>query len=120
MNNRRLDPRSVAGSDSAVCWESASASASKSQSVSLSAILSLQIMDGDIAQNIRDTIPWIAHFHTAGVPSLREIVFSQEINYATRGVIAARPFTACEHDWRADSGARSAGAARRKRSRYGL
>ncbi len=28
----------------------------------------MQIMDGDIARNIRDYYPWIGHFHTGGVP----------------------------------------------------
>jgi hydroxypyruvate isomerase len=66
----------------------------------------LQIMDGDIAQNIRDTIQWIAHFHTAGVPSRNEIDFSQEMNYRyIAEVIADTPFTGyVSHEWRPTPG----------------
>jgi hydroxypyruvate isomerase len=28
----------------------------------------MQIMEGDICRTIRDNFPWIAHFHTGGVP----------------------------------------------------
>jgi len=41
----------------------------------------MQIMDGDIARNIRDYYPWIGHFHTGGVPGRRELDETQEINY---------------------------------------
>ena len=41
----------------------------------------MQIMDGDIARNIRDYYPWIGHFHTGGVPGRRELDDTQEINY---------------------------------------
>jgi hydroxypyruvate isomerase len=63
-------------------------------------------MDGDIAQNIRDTIQWIAHFHTAGVPSRNEIDFSQEMNYRyIAEVIADTPFTGyVSHEWRPTPG----------------
>jgi hydroxypyruvate isomerase len=40
-----------------------------------------QIMDGDIARNIRDHYQWIGHFHTGGNPGRHEIDQSQEINY---------------------------------------
>ena len=40
-----------------------------------------QIMDGDIARNIRDDIQWIGHFHTGGNPGRHEIDDTQELNY---------------------------------------
>ena len=58
----------------------------------------LQIMDGDIAQNIRDTIKWIAHFHTAGVPSRNEIDFSQEMNYRYIAEVIAGRVEVCVRD----------------------
>ena len=44
-------------------------------------IYHLQIMDGNVVENIRNNIQWIAHFHTGGVPGRREIDDSQELNY---------------------------------------
>jgi hydroxypyruvate isomerase len=44
-------------------------------------IYHVQIMDGDVCANIRDHFPWIAHFHTAGVPGRRELDDTQELNY---------------------------------------
>jgi hydroxypyruvate isomerase len=44
-------------------------------------IYHLQIMDGDICQNIRDNFQWIAHFHVGGVPGRHEIDDTQELNY---------------------------------------
>ncbi len=44
-------------------------------------IYHVQIMDGDICANIREYFPYIAHFHTAGVPGRRELDDTQEINY---------------------------------------
>ena len=44
-------------------------------------IYHLQIMDGNVVDNIRTHFPYIAHFHTAGVPGRREIDDSQELNY---------------------------------------
>ena len=44
-------------------------------------IYHLQIMDGDLAFNIQSSIDWIAHFHTAGVPTRNELDYTQEINY---------------------------------------
>jgi hydroxypyruvate isomerase len=40
-----------------------------------------QIMDGDIARNIRDNFKWIGHFHTGGNPGRHDIDDSQELNY---------------------------------------
>jgi len=44
-------------------------------------IYHVQIMDGDVCANIREYFPWIAHFHTAGVPGRHEIDDTQELNY---------------------------------------
>jgi hydroxypyruvate isomerase len=44
-------------------------------------IYHVQIMDGDVCANIREYFPWIAHFHTAGVPGRRELDDTQELNY---------------------------------------
>jgi hydroxypyruvate isomerase len=44
-------------------------------------IYHMQIMEGDIIRTIRGNIPWIAHFHTGGVPGRHEINASQELNY---------------------------------------
>jgi hydroxypyruvate isomerase len=44
-------------------------------------IYHMQIMEGDVIRTIRENIPWIAHFHTGGVPGRHEINGSQELNY---------------------------------------
>ena len=44
-------------------------------------IYHMQIMEGDIIATIRDYHPYIAHYHTGGVPGRREINDSQELNY---------------------------------------
>jgi hydroxypyruvate isomerase len=44
-------------------------------------IYHIQIMDGNIVENIKATFPLIAHFHTAGVPGRHEIDENQELNY---------------------------------------
>ena len=44
-------------------------------------IYHVQIMEGDVCANIREHYPWIAHFHTAGVPGRHEIDDTQELNY---------------------------------------
>ena len=44
-------------------------------------IYHVQIMEGDVCANIREHFPWIAHFHTAGVPGRHEIDDTQELNY---------------------------------------
>jgi hydroxypyruvate isomerase len=44
-------------------------------------IYHMQIMEGDVIRTIRANIPWIAHFHTGGVPGRHEINSSQELNY---------------------------------------
>ena len=45
-------------------------------------IYHVQIMHGDIISHIRQHHPWIAHYHTAGIPGRNEIDESQELNYA--------------------------------------
>jgi hydroxypyruvate isomerase len=109
MNNRRLDPNY--GREDQIfgrwAWGVGVCQRVDSPNVKLVCDLyHLQIMDGDIAQNIRDTIQWIAHFHTAGVPSRNEIDFSQEMNYRyIAEVIAATPFTGyVSHEWRPTPG----------------
>ncbi len=44
-------------------------------------IYHMQVMEGDIIQTIRDTHPFIGHYHTAGVPGRAEIDTTQELNY---------------------------------------
>ncbi len=109
MNNRRLDP--AFGREDQIFgrwgWGVGVCERVNSPNVKLVCDLyHLQIMDGDIAQNIRDTIQWIAHFHTAGVPSRNEIDFSQEMNYRyIAEVIADVPFTGyVSHEWRPTPG----------------
>jgi hydroxypyruvate isomerase len=41
----------------------------------------MQIMDGDLAYNIRETAEWITHFNVAGVPTRRELDATQEVNW---------------------------------------
>jgi len=44
-------------------------------------IYHMQIMEGDIIRTIRDNIPYIAHFHTGGVPGRHELDNTQELNW---------------------------------------
>jgi hydroxypyruvate isomerase len=44
-------------------------------------IYHVQIMDGNIVENIKAIFPLIAHIHTAGVPGRHEIDENQELNY---------------------------------------
>ena len=44
-------------------------------------IYHMQIMEGDIIRTIRDSIQYIAHFHTGGNPGRHEIDETQEIYY---------------------------------------
>jgi hydroxypyruvate isomerase len=109
MNNRRTDP--LFGREDQIfgrwAWGVGVCERVNSPNVKLVCDLyHLQIMDGDLAQNIRDTIKWIAHFHTAGVPTRNEIDFSQEINYRyVAEVIADTGFTGyVSHEWRPTPG----------------
>lgn len=44
-------------------------------------IYHVQIQEGDIIRNIKDYAPYIAHYHTGGVPGRHEINDSQELHY---------------------------------------
>lgn len=44
-------------------------------------IFHMQIMEGDICDTIRENAPYIAHYHTGGVPGRHEIDETQELNY---------------------------------------
>ena len=44
-------------------------------------IYHMQIMEGDVIQTITDYHPYIAHYHTGGVPGRAEIDETQELNY---------------------------------------
>ena len=45
-------------------------------------IYHMQIMEGDVIATIRKFHPYIAHYHTGGVPGRNEIDETQELNYA--------------------------------------
>ncbi|QJR34688.1 hydroxypyruvate isomerase family protein [Gemmatimonas groenlandica] len=47
-------------------------------------IYHMQVMEGDVIATIKANLPWIGHFHTAGVPGRNEIDGGQELNY--RGI----------------------------------
>jgi hydroxypyruvate isomerase len=109
MNNRRLDPRF--GREDQVfghwAWGVDVCERVSSPRVKLVCDLyHLQIMDGDIAENIRSSIQWIAHFHTAGVPQRTEIDYTQEMNYRyIAQVIAETSFDGyVSHEWRPSPG----------------
>ncbi len=44
-------------------------------------IYHMQIMEGDIIRTLKESAPYIAHYHTGGVPGRNEIDESQEIFY---------------------------------------
>ena len=44
-------------------------------------IYHMQIMDGNVVATIKANMPYIAHFHTGGVPGRGDIDDSQELNY---------------------------------------
>ncbi|MBL8230137.1 MAG: TIM barrel protein [Bryobacterales bacterium] len=50
-------------------------------------IYHMQIMEGDVIRTIRNNLPFIAHFHTAGNPGRHEMDDTQELNY--RGIARA-------------------------------
>ena len=47
-------------------------------------IYHMQVMEGDVIATIKANLPYIAHFHTAGVPGRNELDGAQELNY--RGI----------------------------------
>ncbi len=65
-------------------------------------IYHVQIMDGDVTAQIRAHLPWIGHFHTAGVPGRHEIDETQELNYGfilkSAADLGYRGFVAHEYD----------------------
>ena len=44
-------------------------------------IYHMQIMEGDVIRTIQESYPYIAHYHTGGVPGRNEIDESQELYY---------------------------------------
>jgi hydroxypyruvate isomerase len=54
-------------------------------------IYHMQIMEGDLIATIRKNTPYIAHFHTGGVPGRNEIDETQEIYYPAvmRAIVAS-------------------------------
>jgi len=54
-------------------------------------IYHMQVMEGDVIATIKANLPWIAHFHTAGVPGRHELDAAQELNY--RGIAEAIAIT---------------------------
>jgi hydroxypyruvate isomerase len=109
MNNRRTDPRFGRVDQIFGHWDWGVGVCERVNSPNVKLVCDLyhlQIMDGDIAENLRQSIQWIAHFHTAGVPTRNEIDFSQEMNYRyIAEVIADLPFTGyVSHEWRPTPG----------------
>ncbi len=53
-------------------------------------IYHMQIMEGDVIRTIRESIQYLAHFHTGGVPGRNEIDDSQELFYPAimRAIVA--------------------------------
>jgi hydroxypyruvate isomerase len=105
MNNRRLDPRFGREDQIFGHWDWGVDVCERVNSKNVKLVCDLyhlQIMDGDIAQHVRDSIQWIAHFHTAGVPTRNEIDYTQEMNYRyIAEVIAELPFNGyVSHEWR--------------------
>ncbi|WP_084579209.1 hydroxypyruvate isomerase family protein [Sphingomonas azotifigens] len=44
-------------------------------------IYHMQIMEGDLIATIRESLPWIGHFHTGGVPGRHNLDATQEVNW---------------------------------------
>ena len=44
-------------------------------------IYHMQIMEGDLIATIRESLPWIGHFHTGGVPGRHNLDDSQEVDW---------------------------------------
>lgn len=53
-------------------------------------IYHMQIMEGDLVSTIQQNIPWLAHFHTGGVPGRHELDGTQEVQWdgVMRGIAA--------------------------------
>ena len=69
-------------------------------------IYHVQIADGDVIARIKESLPYISHFHTAGVPGRNEIDETQELNYRlVAQVIADSGFTGpVSHEYRPSPG----------------
>ena len=69
-------------------------------------IYHVQIADGDVIARIKESLPYISHFHTAGVPGRNEIDETQELNYRlVAQVIADLGFTGpVSHEYRPSPG----------------
>jgi hydroxypyruvate isomerase len=69
-------------------------------------IYHVQIMEGDIAANIRKYYPLIGHFHAAGVPGRHELDDTQEVNWRfVATTIADLGYTGyIAHEWRVTPG----------------
>lgn len=44
-------------------------------------IYHMQVMEGDLIATIRESMPWIGHFHTGGVPGRHELDGTQEVQW---------------------------------------
>jgi hydroxypyruvate isomerase len=44
-------------------------------------IYHMQIMEGDVIRTLRESVPFIGHIHTAGVPGRNDLDMTQELNY---------------------------------------
>lgn len=109
MNNRRTDPNFGREDQIFGHWDWGVEVCERVNSKNVKLVCDLyhlQIMDGDVAARLRESIQWIAHFHTAGVPTRNEIDFSQELNYRyIAEVIADLPYTGyVSHEWRPTPG----------------
>jgi hydroxypyruvate isomerase len=109
MNNRRTDQRYGRPDQVFGRWEWGVGVCERvgSKNVKLLCDLyHLQIMNGDIATNLRDSIQWIAHFHAAGVPSRNELDYTQEVNWRyVASVIAELKYDGyLSHEWRPTPG----------------
>jgi len=69
-------------------------------------IYHVQIMEGDLAANIRKYYPLIGHFHAAGVPERHELDETQEVNWRfVAKTIADLGYTGyVAHEWRVTPG----------------
>ncbi|HEU4619792.1 MAG TPA: TIM barrel protein [Gammaproteobacteria bacterium] len=109
MNNRLTDPRFGREDQVFGHWDWGIDVCERVNSPNVKIVCDLyhlQIMDGDLARHIRDSIQWIAHFHVAGVPTRNEIDYTQEINYRyVAEVIAETGFDGyVSHEWRPTPG----------------
>jgi hydroxypyruvate isomerase len=78
-------------------------------------IYHVQIMEGDLAANIRKYYPLIGHFHAAGVPGRHELDDTQEVNWRfVATTIADLGYTGfIAHEWRVTPGHDPADSIRR-------